>query len=255
MTGGVPAVWAKRQNPPGNADDVGYTGHVQDVATGLAYMQARYYDPVIGRFLSPDPVGFSTARPEMFNRYSYANNSPLNFSDPNGEAGVVGTIAFAPEVIAACTGPQALACGIVAGGAILAVGGYYGAKYLAENVFSKSNDEQDDSDDSDEPGTPESDFGCVYECDGLSDGQETPTGKPYIGTADDKEKRAKSVKDGRDRENSSTVGRYRNGDRTGRQNAEQSAMNERGGKDQLDNKRDEVHRSKWRDRDIEPPQH
>ena len=41
---------AKRQNPVGNRDKMGYTGHVQDDATALTYMQARYYDPVVGRF-------------------------------------------------------------------------------------------------------------------------------------------------------------------------------------------------------------
>jgi RHS repeat-associated protein len=75
---------ATRQNPPSNTDDVGYTGHVQDAATGLTYMQARYYDPVVSRFLSPDPVGFSTARPEMFNRYAYVGNDPINATDPDG---------------------------------------------------------------------------------------------------------------------------------------------------------------------------
>ncbi|HSX63689.1 MAG TPA: RHS repeat-associated core domain-containing protein [Pseudoxanthomonas sp.] len=35
---------------------VGFTGHVQDAATGLTYMQQRYYDPVCGCFLSVDPV-------------------------------------------------------------------------------------------------------------------------------------------------------------------------------------------------------
>ena len=37
-------------------------------------MQARYYDPTIGRFLSVDPKGFRASRPEMFNRYAYAAN-------------------------------------------------------------------------------------------------------------------------------------------------------------------------------------
>ncbi|MEE9322074.1 MAG: RHS repeat-associated core domain-containing protein [Granulosicoccus sp.] len=53
---------------------IGYTGHTQDTGTGLVYMKARYYDPVIGRFYSNDPVGFTTANPMMFNRYAYANN-------------------------------------------------------------------------------------------------------------------------------------------------------------------------------------
>jgi RHS repeat-associated protein len=38
-------------------DGPGYTGHVVDGLTGLSYMQARYYDPVAGRFLGVDPVG------------------------------------------------------------------------------------------------------------------------------------------------------------------------------------------------------
>jgi RHS repeat-associated protein len=41
------------------AQGPGYTGHVTDVATGLSYMLARYYDPVAGRFLSTDPMAAS----------------------------------------------------------------------------------------------------------------------------------------------------------------------------------------------------
>lgn len=48
-------------------------------------MQQRYYDPVIGRFYSNDPVGFTASNPMMFNRYAYANNNPYKFTDPNGE--------------------------------------------------------------------------------------------------------------------------------------------------------------------------
>jgi RHS repeat-associated protein len=39
-------------------DDQGFTGHIQDTSTGLTYMQARYCDPVAGRFLSTDPIGY-----------------------------------------------------------------------------------------------------------------------------------------------------------------------------------------------------
>ena len=45
-------------------------------------MQARYYDPVIGRFYSNDPVGFKGVH--SFNRYSYANNNPYKYIDPDG---------------------------------------------------------------------------------------------------------------------------------------------------------------------------
>jgi RHS repeat-associated protein len=60
-----------------------YTGHVYDAASGLIYMQQRYYDPVIGRFLStdPDPVGELGLN---FNRYNYAGNNPYKYVDPDG---------------------------------------------------------------------------------------------------------------------------------------------------------------------------
>ena len=63
---------------------VGYTGHVQDGLTGLTYMQQRYFDPQIGRFLSVDPVTANSATGANFNRYWYGNNNPYRFTDPDG---------------------------------------------------------------------------------------------------------------------------------------------------------------------------
>jgi RHS repeat-associated protein len=71
-------------------DGPGYTGHVSDAATGLSYMQQRYYDPEIGKFLSLDPVAPSTHR-GGFNRYSYVLNNPYTFKDPDGRC-VTGTL-------------------------------------------------------------------------------------------------------------------------------------------------------------------
>ena len=65
-------------------DGPGYTGHVEDSVTGLVYAQQRYYDPVIGRFLSPDPVLADAGNGGNFNRYWYANNNPYRFTDPDG---------------------------------------------------------------------------------------------------------------------------------------------------------------------------
>ena len=65
-------------------DGIGYTGHVMDGATGLTYMQQRYYDPTLGRFLSVDPVTTSSSSGANFNRYWYANNNPYRYIDPDG---------------------------------------------------------------------------------------------------------------------------------------------------------------------------
>ncbi|MEP7705253.1 RHS repeat-associated core domain-containing protein [Paraglaciecola sp. 25GB23A] len=71
-------------------DDIGYTGHKFDTDLGLNYMQARYYDPVIGRFYSNDPVDAAAfliqGNIQGFSRYVYANNNPFRYTDPNGMA-------------------------------------------------------------------------------------------------------------------------------------------------------------------------
>jgi RHS repeat-associated protein len=62
----------------------GFTGHVNDVDSALVYMQARYYDPSMGRFLAIDPLPPSIADPYNFNRYGYAKNNPVANIDPDG---------------------------------------------------------------------------------------------------------------------------------------------------------------------------
>lgn len=66
------------------SDRVGYTGHIEDEDLKLTYMQARYYDPVLGRFLSNDPMGFVEGGIAYHNRYAYTANDPINSVDPNG---------------------------------------------------------------------------------------------------------------------------------------------------------------------------
>jgi RHS repeat-associated protein len=67
-----------------NYQGVGYTGHVQDAATNLTYMQQRFYDSTVGLFLSVDAVTADRVNGANFNRYWYANNNPYKFSDPDG---------------------------------------------------------------------------------------------------------------------------------------------------------------------------
>ena len=67
------------------AGDRTYTGQVDDMtATGLMFYNARYYDPVARNFVSPDTIIPDPASTLGWNRYSYVNNNPINYSDPSG---------------------------------------------------------------------------------------------------------------------------------------------------------------------------
>ncbi|KRA74685.1 hypothetical protein ASD78_10125 [Lysobacter sp. Root667] len=70
-------------------DGIGYTGHVMDGSTGLTYMQQRYYDPTLGRFLGNDSISANSGTGDNFNRYQYANNNPYSYIDPDGRWGCV----------------------------------------------------------------------------------------------------------------------------------------------------------------------
>jgi len=65
--------------------DRGYTGHEHLEMLGLINMNGRMYDPLLGRFLSPDPYIQAPTDPQNFNRYSYCLNNPLKYTDPDGE--------------------------------------------------------------------------------------------------------------------------------------------------------------------------
>lgn len=63
-----------------------FTGYERDVETGLDFAQARYFSSVQGRFTSVDPLMSSGTvyDPQTWNRYSYAINNPLKWTDPDG---------------------------------------------------------------------------------------------------------------------------------------------------------------------------
>ncbi len=52
--------------------------------TALLFYNARYYDPKLGRFLSPDSIAPAKETPQTRNRYSYVLNNPLKLVDPTG---------------------------------------------------------------------------------------------------------------------------------------------------------------------------
>lgn len=78
--------WSKYTNLPEMKFDRGFTGHEHLEMFGLINMNARLYDPVLGRFLSPDPIIQVPDFTQSYNGYSYAMNNPLSYKDPNGES-------------------------------------------------------------------------------------------------------------------------------------------------------------------------
>ena len=65
--------------------DRGYTGHEHLDQFALINMNGRLYDPVLGRMLSPDNYVQNATNTQGFNRYSYAMNNPMVYTDPDGE--------------------------------------------------------------------------------------------------------------------------------------------------------------------------
>lgn len=91
-------------------DGPGYTGHEEDAATGLLYMQQRYYDPLAKRFPTVDPVDVDPTTGANFNRYAYANDNPYRYTDPDGRQVIAGAVAAA-EGCAASVGCAAVVAG------------------------------------------------------------------------------------------------------------------------------------------------
>jgi len=63
----------------------GFTGHEHYPALKIINMNGRLYDPVIARFFSPDKYVLNSSFTQDFNRYTYARNNPLMYTDPSGE--------------------------------------------------------------------------------------------------------------------------------------------------------------------------
>ena len=61
-----------------------YTGQERDASTGLYFYVARFFDQMLGRFLSPDPLVPHFLDPQAFNRYAYGRNNPVRNTDPTG---------------------------------------------------------------------------------------------------------------------------------------------------------------------------
>ena len=69
-------------------NEVCYTGGIYDQSTGLYYLNARYYNPEDGRFMTEDSYRGEIMNPEIGHLYVYCANNPVNYVDPSGHFAV-----------------------------------------------------------------------------------------------------------------------------------------------------------------------
>lgn len=62
-----------------------YRGYYYDPETGFYYLQSRYYDPALGRFLNADSYASTGQGFLGYNMFAYCKNSPVSHNDPNGK--------------------------------------------------------------------------------------------------------------------------------------------------------------------------
>ncbi len=103
----------------GNINPFRYRSYYYDTETGLYYLETRYYDPVIGRFINADSLRYLGDGAELsnYNLFAYCGNNPVNNEDPGGTWGwrTVGGILGGLVVVAAVSAFIACTGGIVAG--------------------------------------------------------------------------------------------------------------------------------------------
>ena len=89
----------------GNDNPIRYRGYYYDSETGLYYLQSRYYDPEIGRFINADGYVTTGQGVLSYNMFAYCSNSPVMYSDPSGYSvllalGIVYIVTAASIVVA-----------------------------------------------------------------------------------------------------------------------------------------------------------
>lgn len=83
--------------PDATNNPIQYTSREND-GTGLHFYRARYYDPVLKRFVSEDPAGLAAG----LNTYRYVDNAPTEYSDPDGELPIVPLAIAYARCVASC---------------------------------------------------------------------------------------------------------------------------------------------------------
>ena len=131
----------------GNINPIRYRGYYWDKEFGLYYLQSRYYDPALGRFISAD--GISYLDPESiigFNLYAYCDNNPVMNVDPNGTwdwsrfgrgVAVVAAAALAIGITVATFGTGSVVGGIIIAGTIGAAGSVFSQTVIEGKTFAE----------------------------------------------------------------------------------------------------------------------
>ena len=104
-----------------------YRGYYYDQETGFYYLQTRYYDPEICRFISADNLELIPSLsqvPGQLNLYAYCNNNPIMFTDPSGEIAITTAILIGLGVGAAVGLGVGLTYGLVTGARGWELAGY-----------------------------------------------------------------------------------------------------------------------------------
>ena len=122
-----------------------YRGYDYDEESGFYYLQSRYYDPTVGRFISPDEIDFLGASGNIlgYNLFAYCENNSINFEDLSGYAAINVVFAAIGGVIGWQLGDYVakqlghysgtyydlIRLGVVAGGAVI---GWFSARLMTQ---------------------------------------------------------------------------------------------------------------------------
>jgi RHS repeat-associated protein len=249
-----------------------FTGKERDVETGLDYFGARYFSGAQARFTTVDPSRESAdpENPQSWNRYTYALNNPLKYVDPDGQSPKV-VIAIIKVAIKGGDVYSSVSGIVEAAGTVFSTDASVGTgerlratgSLIAEisgasdaikgvKAVSRIDDARDAAKAADRAGSAGKvvdtrNAGTIYEVPGSA----TASGKPYIGRHNQPDPaKTRRSNDGRDRKEATVIDTYDTGKPREGRVKEQRSMNDKGGVENLDNKRNEIDPRKWKDKGV-----